>query len=247
MMTTHSVDWDRYALCYDSLSKLSPYAKMMKDIADKITQTQGALLDASCGTGNLIAAIEALPRSPFQIVGVDASEEMLRRATKKTSASVLYKKCNLDAPLPFEDSSFEQVASINTLYAVKDPSFTLSQFRRVLKRDGQLFLVTPKHGFENGFILKDHAGSTLPDDHWVRAHDSPEREELLIRQAITDESMIESMLHVANINRLINASSVFHFFTEDALIKNLSDLGFEVVEKSMTYANQAIFIRAVVA
>ena len=240
--------WEEYARCYDSLCHLTPYMNMLRLVASHVhTGVQETLLDASCGTGNFERVLLESPMNHLMsIVGVDSSKEMLARAQRKCaeSACVTFRETNLNCPLAFDHKSFSQVVSINTLYAVENPRFTLSEFFRVLKVGGQLLLVTPKAGYENGLILAEHCESKHPNSFWGYVHGSPEREECLIREAIKEESIIEDMLTVARHNRNIGANCNFHFFSPEDLLLLLADVGFSVTQNSRTYADQALFIIA---
>ncbi|MBP6949238.1 MAG: methyltransferase domain-containing protein [Candidatus Pacebacteria bacterium] len=241
-------DWNDYARCYDSLAKLTPYVEMVKGVAQKVLLGErGPILDAACGTGNFESSLlsEQIHQT-FQATGVDSSQAMLRRARRKCEKyeGVSFIEADLNVTLPFGNETFKQLVSINTLYAVSSPRDTLLEFGRVLQKGGVLHLVTPKYGYENGLILKSHCGSSLPDDFWTNAHATPEREEFLIREAISDEGLIEDMLSAAKYNRLIGRTGIFHFFKEEDLIDLLSRTSFSVVRSSLTYADQALFITA---
>lgn len=240
--------WEEYAKCYDSLRHLTPYMDMLRTVASHVTPgSQERLLDASCGTGNFEQVLlEQQINQTMSIVGVDSSKEMLARAHKKCAgfACVSFCEINLNTNLVFDEESFSYVTSINTLYAVANPEHTLSEFYRVLERGGRLLLVTPLKSYENGLIMKEHCMSDLPNEFWMDAHSSPEREEFLIREAIKDEHVIEDMLIVARHNRSIATNNNFHFFTEESLLPLLTRVGFSVTHTSRTYANQAVFIVA---
>src|ERR1700745_99788 len=60
----------------------------------------GTLLDVGCGTGAYAAGLAA---RGWNVTGVDASEDMLRRARSKGMDAVLADA----AALPFEDASFD--------------------------------------------------------------------------------------------------------------------------------------------
>lgn len=63
-----------------------------------------------------------------------------------TDVESLFPEClALDAnePLPFADESFDLVWSSEVIEHLKDPTFSLSELRRVTKRGGELILTTP--------------------------------------------------------------------------------------------------------
>lgn len=241
-------DWNNYARCYDSLAKLTPYIEMVKGVAQKVLLGEsGPILDAACGTGNFESSLlSEQVHQTLKVIGIDSSQAMLRRATRKCEKyeGASFIEADLNTTLPFADETFKQLVSINTLYAVSSPRDTLLEFSRVLQKGGVLHLVTPKYGYENGLILKRYCKSHLPDDFWKNAHATPEREEFLIREAISDECLIEDMLSAAKYNRSIGRTGIFHFFKEEDLIDLLSRTSFSVVRSSLTYADQALSITA---
>lgn len=238
-------DWNTYATCYDALLQLKPYQNLLQHVADTLDLTpDDSLLDVGCGTGNLLYKIGA-EYNHGALAGVDFSHEMLERArTKCNGYNPTFLRTDVNSPLPFGDGTFNKVVSVNVLYALTDPSATLKEIRRVLKPGGELVLATPKSGFDNGLILKDHAGSTEPDHVWEKPHVSAEREEFVIRKAITDEILIQQMLYVAKQNRSIAQTATFHFFTNSELEQLLQDSGFSVTKISPTYAAQGILVSA---
>jgi ubiquinone/menaquinone biosynthesis C-methylase UbiE len=146
--------WGEYAYNYDALLALAPYRRMMWEVVQEvIAGDQETILDASCGTGNFEHILCGVVGKPIKkIIGVDSSHEMLDAAKDKNAGieQVTFLGTDLNKKLLFKDNAFTQVVSINTLYAVESPEFTLSEFHRVLKPGGKLLHVTPKHGYENG-------------------------------------------------------------------------------------------------
>ncbi len=240
-------DWGLYAKCYDSLLQLTPYASMLREIATLSSKLPNeCILDASCGTGNFEVMYAERGVNATRIVGIDTSLPMLKRAREKCGSfpNTTFQIADLDVGLPFDTGSFAQVVSLNTLYAVKNPEQTLREFYRVLAKDSFLVLVTPKVGYENGIILKKHCESTKPDEYWANVHESSEREERLIREALSDESVVREMLTIAAFNRNIADNRTFHFFDSQELCQLLKKVGFKVVRTGYAYANQDICIVA---
>lgn len=203
------------------------------------------ILDAGCGTGNILHALYEV--NPFaSLCGIDLSENMLQRAQEKFTQyrNVAFMKGDLDKELMFFDNSFTKVVSVNVLYAVASPWNTLREFWRIMRPQARLVIVTPKAGYDNGYILKEHAGSTKPDAHWKDAHRSPEREEFLLREALLDDELVRAMQLVAAYNRVIAQNRVFHFFTEEELGKLMEETGFSVERMTPTYAGQAFLVVA---
>lgn len=239
-------DWDVYAECYDKLLKLTPYEKVRDEVVASIAPQDGdRILETGCGTGNMLEAIQHACDGAT-LHGVDLSESMLTRAWEKLGSlkQVTLSKANLNERFPILDGAFNKALCINVLYAVADPRHVLKELNRVLSRNGTLVLVTPRAGYDNGLILKEHAASDLPDEYWQQAHLSPEREEKLIREAITDTVLANAMLTVAEHNRLIARNATFHFFTTEELVELVVQAGFSVQRLAYAYAKQALLIVA---
>ncbi len=240
-----SSDWSRYAEYYDTLCRLTPYMDMHHDVVSLVHRYGSApILDAGCGTGNLIRVLTHDTRIGTGVIGIDASSEMLARAQDKDRGSAHFIRADLNKALPLEDGGFGTVACVNALYAVNDPTRALAEIWRMLRKNGALIIVTPRSGYENGLILKEHCGSAQPDEYWLDAHRSPEHEELLIREACDDDETIERMLWIAAFNRKIARAAHFHFFTVEALLEIVVEAGFKVMEHTTTYARQSHLIAA---
>jgi ubiquinone/menaquinone biosynthesis C-methylase UbiE len=240
-------DWENYARCYDGLNKLSPYRSMLNEVTKRISVKTGErILEAACGTGNLTELLCGVAskdngNSP-EIFAVDYSDAMLERAMQKCGTGAHFLKADLNQALHYEDGFFHSIVCVNTLYALKEPEAMLREFTRLLIPEGQLVLVTPKKGFENGLILKAHKQSSHPDAYWKHVHESPDREEMLIREAIDDEETIGQMLWIAKHNRSIAREEYFHFYTENDLRILLESAGLRITEMLPVYAAQSILV-----
>jgi ubiquinone/menaquinone biosynthesis C-methylase UbiE len=231
------IDWNEYAENYDSLLELMPYRHMLSEVAGAIDLSRASsALDAGCGTGNLLTRL--MPCGIPKLVGMDSSAEMLARAEKKC-AGVQLIRAELNDPFQFSNETFGAVACVNALYAVEDPELTLLEFARILTANGMLAIVTPKQGYENGLILKAHCESPKSDIYWRDMHASPEKEEALMREALSDEVAFRKMRAVADVNRRISQNAKFHFFTTPELWSLVENTGFCIVDYRETYARQS--------
>jgi ubiquinone/menaquinone biosynthesis C-methylase UbiE len=233
--------WNRYAADYDCLNELRPYARMVEKVVRTLRSAEYPILDAGCGTGNLTARLADMRTG--RVVGIDSSDAMLKQAKRKC-AEMEFHRVDLNSRLPFGDSEFGTIACINTLYALADPAAVLREFSRLLRQQGLLVLATPKLGYENGLILKSHCRSRKPDSYWRDAHASPEREELLVREAIRDRRLAERFLRIARYNRAIAHENSFHFFTASELSRLARESGFLRVRIKETYAGQNLLLVA---
>jgi len=240
-----NADWNLYAQCYDALLALQPYQELLATVADLLSvQEDDCILDAGCGTGNVLQSL-AHRKTGASLAGIDGSEEMLARAKCKCEPlGVKLYKADLNEKLPLRDASFTKVSCTNVLYALRSPQFTLRQLHRICKSEATLVLVTPKRGYNNGLILKQHAQSKKSDEYWKDLHASPGREEELIREAIDDEEVIRKMLLVAKYNRFIAKTAVFHFLTEGDLSTLVTEAGFTITSMQDAYAGQCMLVYA---
>src|SRR5262245_46378221 len=126
---TLSFFWDCYARFYDGLLHTIFYRRLVNQVAECVPVGTATLLDAGCGTGNLLMAIRQRHPS-IKVYGIDFSEAMLKRARAK-SPDGQFLPGDLNAELPYADKSFDVVTCVNVLYAVANPERTLAELRRV--------------------------------------------------------------------------------------------------------------------
>src|SRR5882672_10137001 len=81
-MKSESRFWNWYAGCYDGLISTAPYRRLLEQTTACVPVGAVSLLDAGCGTGNLLAAIRRRWRA-IALHGIDFSDAMLRRARSK--------------------------------------------------------------------------------------------------------------------------------------------------------------------
>lgn len=150
-----SLFWDWYARCYDGLLQTIPYQRLLARTLSHIPSNPRTLLDAGCGTGNLLSALQReLP--DVQLNGIDFSTQMLGRARQKVPrASII--EGDLNAPLPYPDASFDVVTCVNVLYAVANPEKTLAELKRVLVPGGTLIITSPMAKPRIGAFIAEHA------------------------------------------------------------------------------------------
>ncbi len=116
-------------------------------LAAALTGTPGAtVLDVGCGDGT--AAATAAPLLPgHRIVGVDWSQDALRRASRRFAATggelSAVRGQLTDGGLPFATASADAVLFSEVIEHLVDPDGALDEIRRVLKPGGHLMLSTP--------------------------------------------------------------------------------------------------------
>ena len=153
-MHPNTVFWDLYARCYDSIATLQPYQALMSKIVENIPKSTSRLLDAGCGTGNVLVAIKKFYKH-INCIGIDFSPVMLCRAMQKLPL-VNFRQLSLNEKLPFPDKCFDVVTCIKVLFAVPDAAYTIKELKRVLKEGGVLIVESPKEGWRMVPILQEH-------------------------------------------------------------------------------------------
>ena len=102
------------------------------------------VLDLGCGTGYGTAAIAT---SAAEAVGVDISGTAVRQASDRfNQENLTFTRISPveDAPLPFENGSFDVVLSFQVVEHVPDVAAYLAEVRRVLRPGGTFLCVTPE-------------------------------------------------------------------------------------------------------
>jgi len=96
-------------------------------------------LDVGCGTGIFT---ESLVKAGLKVTGIDESEKMLDRASKKCLLSgVQFVKCDI-SELPFKTGSFPRVISTFVIEFLEKPKKVIDEMFRVLKPGGVLVIAT---------------------------------------------------------------------------------------------------------
>jgi SAM-dependent methyltransferase len=114
---------------------------------------QGRCLDLGCGGGVAISAIASLG---WSVVGVDESADQLRVAQDRAGGMVEQLIQADAASMPFEDRSFDAVASMFLHTDVDDIGPVFGEAARVVRPGGRLAYVGTHPCFVGHFIEPDH-------------------------------------------------------------------------------------------
>jgi ubiquinone/menaquinone biosynthesis C-methylase UbiE len=235
MTRSHANLWQLYARVYDSVILLFlPYRDLTHKVVDRLKPTPGArILDAGCGTGNLIVHL-VKTRSDIEVIGIDFSEAMLRRAGKKSKQlrTVTLLDADLNERLPFGDGEFDGITCVNVLYAVDRPAFLLKEVHRVLRTGGIIVLATPIFKTKMSFIFNEHVVGLRRSYAWLWPL------VLTIQIARVAPSAILFLL----INKFIQEERAFHFFQEEELKALVGECGFHLNSIERVYGEQSWFL-----
>ncbi len=134
------------------LNKLQSFFRKIrhKIILKNIHLSEGiSVLDTSCQDGSFLEIL--LKKNPkAHVYGVDINKEDIEKA-KNNIPSGIFKLAD-NKNLPFADGSFDMVITSMTLHHMDDPVNSLLEMKRVLKGDGNIYLIDLI--FKNNFLHK---------------------------------------------------------------------------------------------
>ena len=133
--TASAADYDRRWLHYNEHTLAEAMAAVRALAGTR-------LLDAGCGTGQLLARI-ADARPQAGLVGVDLVPAMLTLARRRLGARALLIRGDA-AALPLAAASVDVVTSISMLHCLPEPALALAGFHRVLRPGGRLVRILHK-------------------------------------------------------------------------------------------------------
>src|SRR5215469_8995446 len=127
---------------YDRLAELLSFGqngRWRRAMVDQIVPAAGStVLDVASGTAGV--AVQLARRTSARVVGLDLTEQMLRRGKANVAAAGMTGRIGLVAgraeQLPFPDASFDSLTFTYLLRYVDDPQATLTELARVVKPGG---------------------------------------------------------------------------------------------------------------
>jgi ubiquinone/menaquinone biosynthesis C-methylase UbiE len=131
-------------------------------IFDRHPIGNGKVLDAGCGTGEILARLAAkYPEATF--VGIDLEEPHLERARGRNAEfgeRVRFEQGDAMS-LHFDDGSFDYAICRHVVQAVPDASRVIAEMQRVVRPGGRLHLIAEDYG-----MLWCHPTELNADDFW---------------------------------------------------------------------------------
>lgn len=128
---------------YEQQKVPSLFGPMARATFDAISLSEGAhIIDIACGTGIISKVASERLAGKGRIVGTDLNQAMIEVARKTMPATrhtIEWFACDV-TELPFEDGEFDIAFCQQGLQFFPDKPKALSEVRRVLATDGQLFL-----------------------------------------------------------------------------------------------------------
>lgn len=173
--------------------------RLWATVADGLDPARGdRVLDVGCGPGRLAQVLAGRVAPTGSVVGIDASEEMIRRArTKRGGDRIEFRVAQAQA-LPFADAEFDALACTLVFHHVaeSDRADAMREMHRVLKPGGRIVVAefTPgQRPWSHQFGRRRHgAGHHHGQQHGQQHghdHDSlAEAEHLAAQAGFTDLS-----------------------------------------------------------
>jgi len=129
---------------YDRLAEILSFGqngRWRRAMVDQVMRAPGqSVLDVASGTAGV--AIQLARRMGARVVGVDLTEQMLRRGSANVTRARLGGRIGLVAgraeQLPFPDASFDALTFTYLLRYVDDPQATLAELARVVRPGGRV-------------------------------------------------------------------------------------------------------------
>ena len=226
--------WNKYFEVYDVLNEAHPYQQLMDNFVRETGVKKGNLvLDAGSGTGNLAIRLK---KEGAEVIGVDISEVGIKKHRRKDkNAQVL--KHDLIFPLPFRDNHFDKIVCNNTIYTIarEKRGDIFKEFYRVLKPKGIIVISDIKVGFSPIKIYLAHLRKEFKQNSPLVA----------LMKVIKLLPPTIQMFYYNYFFIKPSSKGVTKFIEPGEHKKLLTAAGFQVIESKLTFANQAIMVKAV--
>ncbi|HIH11503.1 TPA: class I SAM-dependent methyltransferase [Candidatus Woesearchaeota archaeon] len=133
--------FDRWASSYDHSLFQFWMKKFHVPILHELENKRNlAIVDLSCGTGQLLSSIYQQSGGNVNLSGVDISKEMLKTAKKRLPSSVKLYTADVHS-LPFASNTFDYVLTTEAFHHYYDQRQALQEMKRVAKKGGQIIVV----------------------------------------------------------------------------------------------------------
>ena len=125
---------------YEIFSRAEDYPKKVETFLKKNIKGE-KILDAGCGSGKFLPLLEELSNT---YIGIDLSEEQIKKAKTKTNKSNSILQVGDLEKLNFSDNSFDFIVSawvLGTVILEEKREKVIQELKRVLKTDGTIYLI----------------------------------------------------------------------------------------------------------
>jgi len=201
------IQYDKGAKCYI----LPEYKYFVWKIRRKGIR-EGRVLDVGTGTGLLAIELAKAKDCRFDIISIDISENMIRRAVENAKQAGVEDKIEFlvstAAALPFPDNSFDLVISYASLHHWLEPVTVFNEVERVAKESGSFIIRDNKRVYQNPlwksiiwfisrFMNKRHR------ENWPKAilasYTIPEVKEIINRSQLRDCRVTSDFVYIIDL------------------------------------------------
>lgn len=132
----------------------------LKLIKSHITKQQNTILDYGCGTGEFLKVCE---KAGYNIYGIDPNEEAIDLAKKKSNG-IFTTNTKLNET---DNEKYDMITLWHVLEHVPNLKETISELKRILKKDGILIIAVPNYkSFDAEYYKEYWAGYDVPRHLW---------------------------------------------------------------------------------
>lgn len=156
-----------------------------------------SVLDVGCGFGE---TAQLLLDHGYQVIGLDLSEEAISRAQQRAPAAQLL--VGSAYRLPFEDSRFAAVVSLDVLEHLEQPEVAIAEMVRVLQPGGWLIITVPHAGW-SGWLDPANWQARLRGHRPDHRHFSPAQLIKLLGPAVRPNTIERRGLGLSQLLRLL--------------------------------------------
>ena len=140
-----------------------------QEYSDKLSSRgfqKGKILDVGCGFGGTaIVLAQSFPDS--EVIGIDLSEPLLKRANMAAQSANLDKRVRFEKAdvqqIPYEADSFDVALNLNMAHLVEDPVRMLNGIERVLASSGFLFVADLRRSWAGLFEREIKSALTMKE------------------------------------------------------------------------------------
>lgn len=135
---------DGYDVMMNEEIKLPWYNEVLSSLADHISSIDGAVLDASCGSGHMLEKLHNEFTQQRQLFGIDLSPKMVAIARERLGDAALVSQGDMRDLADFSDASCAAAISFFSLHHIDADDLVgcLAEWHRVLVPSGQLVIAT---------------------------------------------------------------------------------------------------------
>lgn len=138
----NQLKWNIRAKTYDE-KRYDYFRHMQKEAVSIINmQENDHFLDLGCGTGWAVKYVAEILHQKGSFIGIDISEEMIRKAKERTSGTQNVDFYNASSDdLPLNDDYFDHILCTNSFHHYMQPVKVLTEVKRVLKPGARIYIV----------------------------------------------------------------------------------------------------------